>query len=181
MKKYKNIIIIQFINKFNGVSNAIPKLIESKISKYINFYFIKVNIQSPFNFYINYITILFLVIKNILLLKKTLFFLPRSNSRLLNASMKFFSIDFYTFSDGLGDSVYNYSRFLSKRYKGHYSNKILYSKTKYNVPLKLYVEDWCSRFSFSIQGYSLIILKLPNIRNFSSETAILEYQKILNK
>ena len=94
-----------------------------------------------------------------------IFAIQRSNSRALLLLVKILSGNkFYSYSDGIGDSIVNFKLDSHPDYLGHIGAKSLSSKNKNIIPISpsAYIEQWKIYFEYNPKSPSLVILKNDN-------------------
>jgi len=176
----KIFIIIQIKGRFNSASDRLPFILKSylKNTKF-QCLFHTVDLTSKIHFIFQFLKIIFFSLYYLFANKKIFCIYPRTNSRLFNLSFCVLNFPFYTVSDGIGDSVYEYKRADSKKYLGHFSSRLLYKNTLYNIPLRFYCEKWKSFLKYNKNGYILIILKKPNLKGESYKNVAKYYQELI--
>jgi hypothetical protein len=124
--------------------------------------------------------IVYLLIYNIVY-KKYILATHRSNSRILIVLTKIcFKSYFYTFSDGIGDSIKTFNFEGNKKYLGHFgANYLNGKKNAVNVPLKIYIEKWSSKVKFSENGAVMLIVKYPFEVSFISKNIVGLYSDLI--
>jgi len=97
--------------------------------------------------------------------------IPRSNSRAIRllASL-FFRVRFFTYSDGLGDSIHRFFMEDEHNYVGHIGFASLSKQPLiHEIPLTECVEPWGERIEFHEEAPVLVILKAPKETTFDDE------------
>jgi hypothetical protein len=91
-----------------------------------------------------------------------IFAIQRSNSRALLLLVKIlFGKKFYTYSDGIGDSIVKFKLEIHPDYIGHIGAKSLLVNKKNIIPVSpfAYIEQWRKYFEYNPKSPSLVILK----------------------
>ena len=113
-------------------------------------------------------------------------FIHRSNNKytiFLTSFFDFFNLDFYTYSDGIGDNIYNFHGELHRNYKGHYGIKKNYMGKKFyrEIDLKWYIESWVEYIEFSTQSNNALVqFKYPKHSDSKADVDI-KYTWYLNQ
>lgn len=94
--------------------------------------------------------------------------IPRSNSRAIRLLVAlFFRVRYFTYSDGLGDSIHRFFLENASNYVGHVGFPSLSSQTLiHEIPLTECIEPWRSRIRFDDQAPVLVIVKTPKETTF---------------
>ena len=105
----------------------------------------------------------------------------RSNNRytiFLTKYFNLFAINYYTYSDGIGDSVYLFHDENSKCYLGHFGVKVNFMGNKFfkEIDQDIYTEDWISFIKYSQKSTNALIqFKIP--KHLSSDQNLEVYYK----
>ena len=85
----------------------------------------------------------YFALKSFLTNRRLILAVPRSNSRAVNLPISLiFKYPFYTYSDGLGDCVHEFSLNNLSGYMGHIGSSKLFNNVILEIPLKRYIEPW---------------------------------------
>lgn len=97
--------------------------------------------------------------------------IPRSNSRAIRLlTLFFFRVRYFTYSDGLGDSIHRFYMEGASNYTGHVGFPSLSSqKLIHEIPLTECLEPWGDRIQFDERAPVLLIVKTPKETTFDAE------------
>ncbi len=97
--------------------------------------------------------------------------IPRSNSRAVRLlTSLFFSVRYFTYSDGLGDSIHRFYMEGARNYVGHVGFPSLSTQPLiHEIPLTECIEPWGDRIEFDDSAPVLVIVKTPKETTFDAE------------
>lgn len=102
---------------------------------------------------------------------KLLVGIPRSNSRAIRLlAALFFPARYFTYSDGLGDSIHRFFMEEASNYVGHVGFPSLSTQPLiHKIPLAECVEPWGDRIQFNNSAPVLVIVKMPKEATFNAK------------
>jgi hypothetical protein len=97
--------------------------------------------------------------------------IPRSNSRAIRLlTSLFFQLRYFTYSDGLGDSIHRFYMEGARNYVGHVGFPSLSTQPLIHaIPIIECVEPWGERIEFDERAPVLVIVKTPKETTFDAE------------
>lgn len=109
--------------------------------------------------------------RHVLTQPKLLVGIPRSNSRAIRMLTALFSrVRYFTYSDGLGDSIHRFFMEEASNYVGHVGFPSLSSQSLiHEIPLTECIEPWGDRIQFDDNAPVLVIVKTPKEASFDVE------------
>lgn len=109
--------------------------------------------------------------RHLLTQPKLLVGIPRSNSRAIRMLVAlFFRARYFTYSDGLGDSIHRFFMEEANNYVGHVGFPSLSTQTLiHEIPLTECIEPWGYRIRFDDSAPVLVIVKTPKEATFNAE------------
>lgn len=183
MKNKNFLLIISLIGHYENIAFYIQsKSILEKLNVE-NYYHLRFNTRHFFSFSFFLARFVCVAFKAFLRNEKLILAIPRSNSRAVNLPIKYiFKYLFYSYSDGLGDSVHSFDLEKNSQYLGHIgSNKIYPRSILIDIDLVSYVEPWANKIVFDNAGAVLFIVKYPKDIQFDPEIVDNYYLKLLEK
>jgi hypothetical protein len=96
--------------------------------------------------------------------------IPRSNSRAIRLLVALFSrVRYFTYSDGLGDSIHRFFMEGARNYVGHVGFPIMSAQPLiHEIPLRESIEPWGDRIQFDDSAPVLVIVKTPKEATFDA-------------
>lgn len=112
-----------------------------------------------------------LIARYLLVRQPLLIGIPRSNSRAVRLLTSiFFRVRYFTYSDGLGDSIHRFYMEGASNYTGHVGFPSLSSQLLiHEIPLTECIELWGDRIEFDERAPVLVIVKTPKETTFDAE------------
>jgi hypothetical protein len=124
----------------------------------------------------------YVAIKMFLTNRRLILAVPRSNSRAVNLPISLiFKYPFYTYSDGLGDCVHEFTLNKSSDYMGHIGSSKLFNNVVLEVPLEKYLESWKDLVFYDKSAPVLFIIKYPKEININYEKIDIFYREMIYK
>jgi hypothetical protein len=107
--------------------------------------------------------------------------IPRSNSRALRLlTALFFRIRYFSYSDGLGDSIHRFHMEGTRNYVGHVGFPSLSIQPLiHEIPLTECVEPWGDHIEFDIDAPVLVLVKTPKETTFDAGHVIRLYARTI--
>lgn len=107
--------------------------------------------------------------------------IPRSNSRAVRLlTLLFFYVRYFTYSDGLGDSIHRFYMEGANNYTGHVGFPSLSSQLLiHEIPLTECIEPWGDRIQFDVDAPLLVIVKTPKETTFDVERVTRLYARTI--
>jgi len=96
--------------------------------------------------------------------------IPRSNSRAVRLlTTLFFPVRYFTYSDGLGDSIHCFQMEGARNYVGHVGFASLSTQPLiHEIPLTECIEPWGERIEFEESAPVLVVVKTPKETTFDA-------------
>jgi hypothetical protein len=107
--------------------------------------------------------------------------IPRSNSRAVRLlTSLFFRVRYFTYSDGLGDSIHRFYMEGARNYTGHVGFRSLSPQLLiHEIPLTECIEHWGERIQFDVSAPVLVIVKTPKETTFDIEQVTRLYARTI--
>jgi hypothetical protein len=109
--------------------------------------------------------------------------IPRSNSRAIQLlTLLFFPVRYFTYSDGLGDSIHRFYMDGARNYVGHVGFPSLSRQSLiHEIPLLECIEPWGERIEFDDAGPVLVIVKTPKETTFDKAHVARLYARTISR
>jgi hypothetical protein len=183
MKSNRFLLVISLIGHFENIAFYIQRKDILKKLDVSNHCHLRFNTKHFFSFSFFLVGFIYIAFKAFLRNEKLILAIPRSNSRAVNLPIKYiFKYLFYSYSDGLGDSVHSFDLEKSTQYLGHIGSNKIYPKNVFiDIDLVNYVEPWANKIVFDKTDAVLFIVKYPKDVQYDSEIVDNYYLKLLKK
>ncbi len=163
----KKIIVVSLIGHYERIAqylfreDALPKYpgVTSMVS-------LRVKARSPWSL----MNACWVITRHLLAQPKLLIGIPRSNSRAIRMLVAlFFRVRYFTYSDGLGDSIHRFFMEDASNYVGHVGFPSLSRQPLiHEIPFTECIEPWGERIRFDSSAPVLVIVKTPKETTFDT-------------
>ena len=108
--------------------------------------------------------------------------IPRSNSRSIRLLTSLFPVRYFTYSDGLGDSIHRFYMEGARNYVGHVGfSSMSQLPLIHEIPLSECLEPWGERIEFDAAAPVLVIVKTPKETPFDEAQVARLYARTIRR
>ncbi len=108
--------------------------------------------------------------------------IPRSNSRAIRLLTSLFPVRYFTYSDGLGDSIHRFYMEGARNYVGHVGFPSMSQQPLiHEIPLSECLEPWGERIEFNDAAPVLVIVKTPKETPFDEAQVARLYARTIRR